>query len=169
MKNLFKCLMAVTLAVAMLTGCGGNSSSKRETVTTCEGTLDNMEEKFTFNASGDKITTQVEEFTFGIEELGFSLADYQADHSIVDLDALKEMIYSQLFGTTELEGVSVEIKDEEDHLAFVVTTDYDKADLDALADAGLIEKGSVTTSYISLEKTVEGLEGKGMTCSETEK
>ena len=51
---------------------------------------------------------------------------------------------------------------EDDSLKFTITTDYEKVDLEALSNAGLIDSGD----YISLDKTVDGLKDKGMTCEE---
>ena len=65
-------------------------------------------------------------------------------------------------GIDELDGMSIEIEDEDDSLKFTITTDYEKVDLEALSNAGLIDSGD----YISLDKTVDGLKDKGMTCEE---
>lgn len=159
-KWLVACMMAL-----MLVGC--NEEAPRDTVTVCQGELDGIQETFTFNASGDEITKQTEEFIISIEDLGIPLEDYQADHSIVDTEAVKEALFSTMFnGSTEVNGMSMEVKTEEDHLSFIVTTDYTVADFDALAEAGLIEEGSISTTYISLQRSIEGLEERGMTCTE---
>ena len=152
-----KNIIGLMMLCVLLTGC----NQKRETVTTCKGNLQGVEETFVFTASQDHIQNQQELFTFKVEDLGYSLDDYKQDHSIIDKDQLKQFIFQTMFnGIDELEGMSIEIQDEEDSLNFVITTDYEKVDLDALSKAGLIDSGD----YISLDKTVDGLKDKGMTC-----
>ncbi len=158
-KKMKKQILVMIMLGTLLTGC----NQKRETVTTCKGNLQGVDETFVFTANQDHIQNQQEYFTFKVEDLGYSLDDYKQDHSIVDKEQLKQFIFQTMFnGIDELDGMSIEIEDEDDSLKFTITTDYEKVDLEALSHAGLIDSGD----YISLDKTVDGLKDKGMTCEE---
>lgn len=90
------------------------------------------------------------------------LDDYKKDHSIINKEELKDFVYQTMFnGIHELNGISIDIQDNEDSLDFMITIDYSTVDKNTLIKAGIIEDET-----ISLEKTVNDLKNKSMDCEE---
>lgn len=154
MKKIF----ILILLSLFLTGC----NTTRKTVTTCKGTLDDLDETFIFDAENNNIQKQQELFNFKVEDLGYLLNDYKNDRSIINKEELKDFVYQTMFnGIHELNGISIDIQDNEDSLDFMITIDYSTVDKNTLIKAGIIEDET-----ISLEKTVNDLKNKSMDCEE---
>ena len=155
---MYKKIFILILLSLFLTGC----NTTRKTVMTCNGTLDGLDETFIFEANNDNIQSQKELFSFKVEDLGYSLNDYKKDHSIIDKEELKDFVYQTMFnGIHEVEGISIDIKDNEDTLDFTITIDYSTVDKNTLIKAGIIDNETV-----SLEKTINDLKNKGIDCEE---
>lgn len=162
MKKL-KGLLVFLLAVGVLTGCSNDDTPKK---TVCSGVLDGVDETLTLEAEGDKLAKSTEDATIPLSSYGISAEDYANDNSILDLEFLKENLMETLVGDTEMKGVSVELKVEEENLKLTMVIDYTKVDIDALVDSGFVEAGALTTSYISYEESVKSYEDNGLTCKE---
>lgn len=155
---MYKKIFILILLSLFLTGC----NTTRKTITTCKGPLDGLDETFIFEANNDNIQSQKELFSFKIEDLGYLLDDYKKDHSIIDKEELKDFVYQTMFnGIHELNGISIDIQDNEDSLDFTITIDYSTVDKNTLIKAGIINDET-----ISLKKTINDLKNKSMDCEE---
>ena len=155
---MYKKIFILILLSLFLTGC----KATRKTITTCKGTLDDLDETFIFDAENNDIQKQQELFNFKVEDLGYLLNDYKNDRSIINKEELKDFVYQTMFnGIHELNGISIDIQDNEDSLDFIITIDYSTLDKNTLIKAGIIEDET-----ISLEKTVNDLKNKSMDCEE---
>lgn len=152
-----KYLLCALLLVTMASGCGSSSEDEKST-TVCSGLVDGVNETMTIKADGDKLVTQKEEITYTFAELGVSKED-------LDLDEFMQLLMGQIFDASEVEGIKASYETTDEEVTIILTIDYTKVDLKVLEDAGIVEAGWLTTKYISLEKTIEGLEGNGYKCT----
>ena len=152
-----KYLLCAVVLTTMLGAC--DSSSKNEKSTTiCTGVIDGFDETMTVKAEGDKLITQKEEITYSYADLGVTKEQ-------IDMEAFMQLLMGQIFDETEVKGVKASYESTDEELKIILTIDYTKVDLDVLEEAGIIESGWLTTKYISLERTVDGLKEQGYTCS----
>ncbi len=151
-----KYLLCALLLVTMVSACGSGGSDEKST-TVCSGVIDGLEETMTLKADGDKLVTQKESITYSFADLGVTKDQ-------LDMESFMQLLMNQIFNTDEVKGVKASYETTDTDLTILLTIDYTKVDLDILEEAGIIESGWLTTKYISLERTVEGLEDTGYTC-----
>ena len=144
-----KLLCMLCLAACVLCGC---SSNKTETLK-CTGTLSGViNVTNTIEYEDDKVLKQTLVNVVTVEDLGISESDL-------------ETLVSQYSGSYDIDGVTYSYKIEEGVFTETIAIDFEKANFDDLATAGLIsaeEEGTIT--YISLEETKEALETASFVC-----
>lgn len=114
-------------------------------------------EEVTFEAKGDIIKKMTQTFDMSFEDLGIS--------DDLDSNAIKDKINASLDEKyNSLEGVQIssEIQDKSVHVTIEIN--FDDADLDALVENGLLDKGEIKSSYVSLAKTKKDYKASGYAC-----
>lgn len=119
-------------------------------------TLD--EDEYEFDAQGDKILTSKMTVVSSLESLG---ADEDTDKEL--LQEAVEQSLSASYGS--MAGVEADWSLQDGHVLITLRIDYDKADLNDLIDAGLLQAGEMESQYTSLDKTQNDLEAAGFACT----
>lgn len=103
----------------------------------------------TFNAKGDEIHSMKTVSYITYEELGI-------DPEVMNKDAIQERINQAITDKYQgLAGVSIIGQMTDDKIEVTTEINFDQADMQALIDAQLIEKGEREDRYLSLKKTQE--------------
>lgn len=166
MKKLF----TLCLSAFLLTGCASvekivnNDTSKEPDVTEDKDTTakslncsNDSGETWTFTAEGNKIKTGKLVFSMNKSDLG--ITDEMDDTTV------KDTINAALSNKYTLEGVTASGEMKEDKIEITLNIDYDKADDQALIDAGLMTEGEKQNQYVSIKKTKEIYENSNYSCS----
>lgn len=149
MKRMLGLILTGLMVLAMV-GCGGKEQTK---VLTYEQSGVVMEYKM--DAKGDVIHTITQTSVIDCSQ-------YTEDQIL----QMEEMIEEVSPVYEEIEGVTYEVTRDGDELKEIITIDASNADaLEELSDAGMLPLEG-DGSKISLEKTVESLEGQGWTVQE---
>lgn len=114
-------------------------------------------DKVEFKAEGDKVISMKQTLTLSLTDLGIS-EDMDKERT---LDAVKAQL-DEDYG--KIDGVETSGTLDGDTFALTVTIDYEKADTDQLIKAGLLEKGEMSSQYVSLEKSEKELAEQGFAC-----
>ncbi len=114
-------------------------------------------EEVTFEAKGDQINKMTQTFDMSFEDLGIS--------DDLDSNAIKDKINASLDEKyNALEGVQISSELQEQKVHVTIEIDFEQADLDALVEKGLLDKGEIKSSYVSLAKTKEDYKASGYAC-----
>lgn len=143
MKKIGALLM---IGVLCLSGCGAKENSR-----VCKVDELGMNEVMTLNAKGDLVTSTHSVVTVDMAAAGLTDETQQS--------AMKSMMEQQYTG---LKGVDAKVDVKEGILTVDVTIDFKKVDASTLVDLGLMDDAS--SSKVSLEKSIEGLQSAGYTC-----
>lgn len=169
MKNMKKVLVALLL-VTGLVGC--SSSKKTETKQAyCKGSESqadygiNLDHDYQFEYQGDKVTKEVITIT-----TTFTNASYLTDGALSeDVKAsLDETVAATQKGLESEEGITYEVKYDGDKLIETYTIDFSKASNDGLVSIGILSESDKDAKFISMDKTIENLEGAKFTCEKAE-
>lgn len=114
-------------------------------------------EEVTFEAKGDQINKMTQTFDMSFEELGID--------DDLDSNAIKDKINASLDEKyNSLEGVQITSEIQEQKVHVTIEIDFEQADLDALVEKGLLDKGEIKSSYVSLAKTKKDYKANGYAC-----
>lgn len=135
--------------ILCLVGCSSESESK---TVVCEIEAEGIHNKTTLVADGDKLLTQTSENEVEFEAVGY------------DESQTKELAegFKELFDGVK--GTNYEYSIVDGKLTEKITMDFSETDFKELLENKLVESEEDNISYISLEKTTEGLEKQGYTC-----
>lgn len=147
-KNWLIWMILMLGITGMTTGCYAYTKTKTETYVLKDG---DILTKMTFTAKGDKVIAQTTETNLPYSAIGVS-----------SKEEAKEMFDVMVKEFQGKEGISESIKYEEDRLTEKLKIDYEKADLEEVADLpGSQFDESARKNGVSLKKTVKMLEEKG--------
>lgn len=154
-----KKILGIMMVALLLTGCGGE-----ETTTVCKGNIDELTEiAVTLEAKGDKAQKMSGTYTY-------NFAQYVEAGATID--ECLELIKSMNFDFNSVDGLKGNYKADGNNVILDIEIDYEKADIDDLIKAGLVEStGDKKPTFISLKETVTNLEkatqkGDKITCKE---
>ena len=108
-------------------------------------------------AQDDKVNKFTQTFYMSLEELKIDKNKKEEEIQELVQNAVQKLYQEFL-------GVNVTANYEDNRVKIVVEVDYEVANLDALVDAGLLNKGEVESQYVSLEMTKKDLESQGFAC-----
>ena len=111
----------------------------------------------TFEAKWDKIQKMTQVFSMSFSDLG-----------ITD-DMNSEQIQSKINSSLDekynsIEGVHVSTALKDNNVEVTVEIDFNKANMDTLIDKGLLDKGEVQSTYVSLKKSQKDYKSNGYAC-----
>lgn len=145
-----KKVLGIVAVLFLLVGCGGKTST-----TICKGLVGQMDLENEITSSGDKVSKTTETGAFDFTDLA---------PSNDEIEQFVDLISEQY---DDLDGIEFDYKIKDEKLTFTVVTDYEKADIEQLQEAGLVEfETEGKAKFISLKETVKALKGQGMTCTE---
>lgn len=134
------------IGVLCLSGCGAKETSR-----VCKVDELGMTEVMTLKAKGDLVTSTHSLVTLDLSGAGLTDETQQAE--------MKTMMEQQY---ADLKGVDAKVDVKDGILTVDVTIDFKKVEADTLVNLGLMDDAS--SSKVSLEKSIEGLQGSGYTC-----
>lgn len=140
--------LLVLCGLLCLVGCA--SEPEKKTVV-CEGQLNGGLHKVTLNAEDDTVLVQTTESELDFGTLG--VTKEQVDQEIKKFEDIFNM-----------KGLEYTHSVEDTVLKEKISIDYQTADFKELLTKGIVESDSNEATYVSLEKTVKGLESQGYTC-----
>ena len=150
MKKIF----GVLLCALMLSGCGGTN----EVTTVCKGDLDMVTNgEVVIVSEDDKVNTMT-------TTVKYDYSDYVTDSAPISY--YEDYIKDNSPDYESLKGVTSKMTTKDDVITFKIEIDFDEAEIDKLADEGILSGSSEGVDYISLKETVSNQEKGGLTCKE---
>lgn len=137
----------IALVLVGLVGCSSGTKT-----TTCSLEKPSINIKYTYESDSDKIKVMTIDQAFDRESIDMSDEELEAN-----IDEYKDFY--------NVDGVTYKATIEKDKIKEIIKVDMDKADVSELTKVGLAddnEDGKAT--YLSLKKTIEGLENEGAKC-----
>ncbi len=159
-KRYMKKLLLTCLAALCLVGCSsepkssGEDEVKTDTQTTvCKGESPELTIETSFEHDGTKVLKQSNTNTINIEAAGLTSEDIEAAAQSTEAN------YGAVEGVTYTYSIS-----EEGTFTETTTIDYTIADFTKLGEAGLLTEEAAAADYISIDATIDSLDGTGITC-----
>ena len=168
MKFLFVCMLILSLSGCTRIQDLMSDKEEIEVVSQVEEKIKNKnfncfrdDETVLLKTAEDRVNTYEQTFYMDLKDL--AIPEGLKDEEIQDLidDAVNEM-YKEFLGV-QVQGVH-----EKERVKIIVEINFEVADIDALVEEGLLDKGEIESQYVSLKKTKKELESQGYVCEVVE-
>ncbi|MFQ6792725.1 DUF1307 domain-containing protein [Thomasclavelia sp.] len=149
-----KKLLGMLMLALVVTGCSGGGE---KTTTVCKGNIDELTTNTTtIEATDDKVSTMKATIEYDVTSL---VSD------TTTIEYLESYVKSMNVDYGSLDGVTAKYTTEGTIITLEVEINYEEADMEQLADAGVITStDGKEIAYISLDETIKEQEAAGLTC-----
>ena len=164
MKFLFVCMLVLSLFGCTRAQDLMSDKEENEAVGQVEEKVKNKnfncfrdDETVLLKTADDRVN--VYEHTFHMDLKNLAIPEGLDEVEVQNLidDAVNEM-YKEFLGV-QVQGVH-----EKERVKIIVEINFEVADIDALVEEGLLDKGEIESQYVSLKKTKKELESQGYAC-----